>query len=135
MTTEIGLIVGLITGLVISFLFTRALMKNKIEIAKATVENEKKEQFLILEKEKSQLEERVLKIGGLELDLSQNREELKIKVGENTQLEKRIAELETAIKKERESIVEKLELLENSKEDLKNEFKNLSNEILEEKSK
>jgi uncharacterized membrane-anchored protein YhcB (DUF1043 family) len=74
MTTEIGLIVGLITGLVISFLFTRALMKNKIEIAKATVENEKKEQFLILEKEKSQLEERVLKIGGLELDLSQNRE-------------------------------------------------------------
>jgi DNA recombination protein RmuC len=50
-------------------------------------------------------------------------------------LEKRIAELETAIKKERESIVEKLELLENSKEDLKNEFKNLSNEILEEKSK
>ena len=136
--TEISLligVVGLLLGIVIAFFFTKALMKNKIELAKARIENENKEQFLILEKENSQLIERVLKIKELESTISKIAEELKLKVIENTQLEKKIAELETAIEKERESAIEKLELLENSKVELRNEFKNLSNEILEEKSK
>ncbi len=135
MTTEISLLSGLVAGLLIAFFFTRALMKNKIELAKATIENEKKEQLLLLEKEKSQLEERTLKIIKLESDLSKINDELKTKVNENTQLEKKISELGTVLEKERESTMEKLQLLENSKEELKNEFKNLSNEILEEKSK
>jgi DNA recombination protein RmuC len=135
MMTELYLIVGLIVGIVVAFFFTKALMKNKIELAKATIENESKEQFLVLEKEISQLEERALRIGNLESELLKINIEVKQKVSENTQLEKKIAELETAIEKERESTIEKLLLLENSKEELKNEFKNLSNEILEEKSK
>ncbi len=136
--TEISLligIVGLVLGILIAFLFTKALMKNKIELVKATIESEGKEELLNLEKQNSQLTERVLKIGELESGLSQLKEEIKLKSNENVQLEKRIAELETALEKERESTIEKLKLLENSKEELKNEFKNLSNEILEEKSK
>ncbi len=136
--TEISLlvgIVGLVLGILIAFLFTKALMKNKIELVKATIESEGKEELLNLEKQNSQLTERVLKIGELESGLSKLKEEIKLKSNENVQLEKRIAELETALEKERESTIEKLKLLENSKEELKNEFKNLSNEILEEKSK
>ena len=96
---------------------------------------EKNIQILALEKEKSQLEERTLKIVELESKNKGLSEELKEKYNETTSLEKRIAELATSIEKERESSIEKLAILENSKEDLKNEFKNLSNEILEEKSK
>ncbi len=136
--TEISLlvgIIGLVLGIVIAFFFTKALMKNKIELAKATIESEGNEKLLNLEKENSQLTERVLKISELESELAKQKEELKAKVIENVQLEKKIAELRTAIEKERESTIEKLKILENSKEDLRNEFKNLSNEILEEKSK
>lgn len=135
MTTEISLLMGLVTGLLIAFFFTRVLMKNQVELAKATIENEKKEQLLLLEKEKSQLEERTLKITKLESDLLKTSDEIKIKISENTRLEKKITELGTLLEKEKESATEKLQLLENSKEELKNEFKNLSNEILEEKSK
>ncbi len=136
--TELELFVGLLglaIGIAISYFFTKALMKNKIELVKATIESEGKEELLNLEKQNSQLTERVLKIGELESGLSQLKEEIKLKTKENVRLEKRIAELETALEKERESTIEKLKLLENSKEELKNEFKNLSNEILEEKSK
>ena len=110
-------------------------MKNKNELVKERSENENNDKILQLEKEKSQLEERVLKISELESSLLRNNEELKSKVNENIQLEKKIAELETAIEKERESTIEKLELLENSKKELTNEFENLSNKILEDKSK
>ena len=135
MLTEISLIIGLVVGIIISFFFTKVLMKNKNELAKERSENENNDKILQLEKEKSQLEERVLKINELESRLLRNNEELKSKVNENTQLEKKIAELETAIEKERESTIEKLELFENSKKEFKNEFENLSNKILEEKSK
>lgn len=135
---EISLIVGvigLIIGLVISFFFTKMIMKSKIELEKEKIENEINEKVLILEKEKSQLEERVTRISELELHISKLNDELDAKKNEITELVKRIAELETAIEQERKAADEKLKLLEESKEELKNEFKNLSNEILEEKSK
>jgi len=135
---EINLIVGvigLIIGLMISFFFTKMIMKSKVEQEKEKIENEINEKVLMLEKEKSQLEERVTRIGEMESQISKLNEELDAKKNENTELIKRIDELETAIEKERKSAEEKLKLLEESKEELKNEFKNLSNEILEEKSK
>jgi len=135
---EISLIVGvigLIIGLMISFFFTKMIMKSKVELEKEKIENEINEKVLMLEKEKSQLEERVTRIGEMELQISKLNEELDAKKNETTELIKRIAELETAIEKERKSAEEKLKLLEESKKELKNEFKNLSNEILEEKSK
>ncbi|VAX18004.1 DNA recombination protein RmuC [hydrothermal vent metagenome] len=138
MITGISLIigvVGLIIGLVISYFFTKMMMLNKIEFVKEKIENENNEQILALEKEKSQLEERVTRIGEMETKISKFEDELNAKNDENTELKTKIAELETAIEKERKSTVEKLKLLEESKEELKNEFKNLSNEILEEKSK
>ncbi len=130
MITEISLIVaviGLAVGLGISYVFTKLLMKNKIEIEKARIENEKNDELLTLEKENSQLEERVLKIGDLENKILKYEDELKQKISENTKLEKTIAELTTSLEKERENSIEKLKILENSKEELKNEFKNLSN--------
>ncbi len=110
-------------------------MKNKIELEKEKIENENNDKLLELEKEKSQLEERVKRISEMELQISKLNESLESKNSETTELVKKIAELETSIEQERKSAVEKLKLLEESKEELKNEFKNLSNEILEEKSK
>lgn len=135
---EISLVVGvigIIIGLVISFFFTKIIMKSKVELEKEKIENENNEKVLSLEKEKSQLEERVKRIGEMESQILKLNDELDAKKNENTELVKRIAELETAIEQERKSADEKLKLLEESKEELKNEFKNLSNEILEEKSK
>lgn len=135
MITEISLIIGLIIGIVISFFFTKMIMKNTIELEKEKIENENNVKLLELEKEKSQLEERVKRIGEMELQISKLNENLESKNSETTELIKRIAELETSIEQERKSADEKLKLLEEKKEELKNEFKNLSNEILEEKSK
>jgi len=135
MITEISLITGLIIGIIISFFFTKMIMKNKIELEKEKIENENNDKLLELEKEKSQLEERVKRIGEMELQISKLNASLELKNSETTELVKKIAELETSIEQERKSAVEKLKLLEESKEELKNEFKNLSNEILEEKSK
>ncbi len=135
---EISLIVGvigIIIGLVISFFFTKMIMANKIELEKEKIENENSEKVLELEKEKSQLEERVKRIGEMESQILKLNDELDTKKNEITELVKRIAKLETAIEQERKSADEKLKLLEESKEELKNEFKNLSNEILEEKSR
>jgi len=127
--------VGLLIGFAISYAFVSSSTKNKIDLAKATIENEKKEQFLVLEKENSQLLEKSSRIGELEAKIGQLDDKFNQKVDENTKLVKQNAELETALKKERESTAEKLKLLENSKDELINQFKNLSNEILEEKSK
>ena len=135
MITEISLIIGLIIGIIISFFFTKMIMKNKIELEKEKIENENNDKLLELEKEKSQLEERVKRIGEMELQISKLTEVLESKNSETTELVKQIAELETSIEQERKSADEKLKLLNDSKEELKNEFKNLSNEILEEKSK
>lgn len=138
MTMEISLInavFGLLLGLVISYFFTKLLMKNKHESDRTKYENEKNQVLLTLEKEKSQLEERVLKISDLENRIDKYDNDMKELYSENTKLEKTIAELKISLENERNNSVEKLKLLENSKEELKNEFKNLSNEILEEKSK
>lgn len=135
MLTEISLIIGLVVGIIISFFFTKVLMKNKNELARERSENENNNKILLLEKEKSQLEERVKRISEMEGETSKLNEELEVKRSEATEFEKRIVELETSLEKERKATIEKLNLLEESKEDLKNEFKNLSNEILEEKSK
>ena len=129
------IILGLTVGLLVGIGFTYLLMKNRVELVKSKVENENEQQLLSLEKEKSQLQERTLKIGELESELTQLEEKLSLMIDEKTELVKSIAELETTLEKERENTIEKLKLLENSKEELKNEFKNLSNEILEEKSK
>jgi len=135
MLTDISLIIGLVVGTIISFFFTKVLMKNKNELARERGENENNNKILLLEKEKSQLEERVKRISEFEGETANLNEELKLKRAEATELEKRIVELETSLEKERKATIEKLNLLEESKEELKNEFKNLSNEILEEKSK
>jgi len=135
MITEISLIIGLIIGIIISFFFTKMIMKNKIELEREKIENENNDKLLELEKEKSQLEERVTRIVEMELQISKLNEDINSKNIKSTELVKKIAELETSIKQERKSSDEKLELLNESKEELKNEFKNLSNEILEEKSK
>ncbi len=129
------IILGLIVGLLVGIGFTYLLMKSRVELVKSKVENEKEEQLLNLEKEKSMLQERTLKINVLEDELTLLEKELNLKIDEKTELVKSIAELETTLEKERESTDEKLKLLENSKEELKNEFKILSSEILEEKSK
>jgi len=128
-------ILGLVIGFAISFVFVSSLTKNKIELAKANIENKKREQFLLLEKENSQLKEKASRIGEYEQKIIQTEEKLNQKIIENTQLVKQKAEIETALQKERESTVEKLELLQNSKNELVNQFENLSNKILEEKSK
>lgn len=135
MLTEISLLIGLVAGIIISFFFTKVLMKNKNELTKERIENENNNKILQLEKEKSQLEERIKRISELEGETSKLNEELEVKRTEATGFEKRIVELETSLDKERKATIEKLKLLEDSKEELKNEFKNLSNEILEEKSK
>jgi DNA recombination protein RmuC len=110
-------------------------MKSKIELEKEKLENENRDTLIKLEKNNSQLEERVKRISEFEEKISKRDKELQLKEAEGTQLVKRIAELETLLEQERKSTIEKLKLLEDSKEELKNEFKNLSNEILEEKSK
>ena len=53
----------------------------------------------------------------------------------NSSLSVRIAELETIISKERSENAEKIKILDESKEKLTEAFKNLANEIFEEKSK
>ena len=135
MLTEISLIIGLVVGIIISFFFTKMLMKSKNELVKEKMENDNNNRVLELEKEKSQLEERVTRINEMEVQASKLNEDLELKRNEATEFEKRIVELETSLEKERKATIEKLKLLEESKEELKNEFKNLSTEILEEKSR
>lgn len=135
MLTEISLIIGLVVGIIISFFFTKVLMKNKNELVTEKMENDNNNRVLELEKEKSQLEERVTRINEMEVQTSKLNEDLELKRNEATEFEKRIVELETSLEKERKATIEKLKLLEESKKELKNEFENLSNKILEEKSK
>ena len=45
MLTEISLIIGLVVGIIISFFFTKALMKNKNELVKERIENERREKL------------------------------------------------------------------------------------------
>lgn len=135
MLTEISLVIGLVVGIIISFFFTKVLMKNKNELVKERIENENNDKILQLEKEKSQLKERVTRIAEMESKIFKLNEEMELKINQASQFVKRISELETLIEHERKSSDEKLKLLDESKEELKNEFKNLSNEILEEKSK
>lgn len=52
-----------------------------------------------------------------------------------TQLNAQIASLTTQLAQERSQSVEKLTLLQNARDELSNQFKNLANDILEEKSK
>ena len=135
MITEISLIVSLFIGVVISFFFTKMIMKNKIGLEKEKIGNENNYKLLELEKENSQLEERVKRIAEMELQITKLNEDIEAKNVENTDSVKEITELRTLLEQERKSTDEKLKLLNESKEELKNEFKNLSNEILEEKSK
>ncbi len=54
---------------------------------------------------------------------------------EKLQLEKNISALETTVQKERQQTEEKIKLLNEAKEKLTTEFKNIANEIFEDKSK
>jgi DNA recombination protein RmuC len=85
--------------------------------------------------EKAQLHERSEKIPALEAALNASQLELNALKEQQSLLKSTIAELKTTIDAERTQGIEKLNLLNEARENLSNQFKALANEILDEKSK
>ena len=102
-------------------------LQTQIESLKADIDT-KNEKIKELEIKNSALNEKVL-----------NLDEVKSKyenlINENIELKETIKELQTKLKEQEKSFEEKVKLLDENKEKLTLEFKNLANEILEETTK
>ncbi len=79
--------------------------------------------------------QQLLRLKEIQDELFQLKQSLKERENDNLKAQTVIAELQTLNSQQQKSSDEKLALLNETKEDLKNQFKNLANEIFEEKDK
>jgi DNA recombination protein RmuC len=79
--------------------------------------------------------ERQLAVGRMEEERTALREELRAKAAAEPALAARISQLEADLRNERQSLAEKLAILDNAKQALAHQFEALAGEILEKKSK
>lgn len=103
-----------------------------LEIRKA--KDQIAEQFLGESTRRSAAEEKNSRIPDLEESLAQKEKQIAALQEDNSRLTARISELDTRLEDERKGAVEKLEILNEAKEQLKNEFKAVANKIFEDKS-
>lgn len=121
----IGFLMGIIVGLVLVFLSMRNRSSLVGQAAQATSQQAIAEGKL--EPVQKQLEQKEAALAEKEMQAEQLRTEL-------TSLKTRFAALSASYEKEKTAFNEKLDLLKEAKEDLSARFKNLANEILEEKT-
>lgn len=122
----LSLLTGALTVWLVGFRSLKNRHENEISLLKDEYEKQK-ERVYELNNQKATLEERVR---GLE-QKSANFEQL---LEEYTHAQSRIVQLETTLDKERQMSIEKLRLLEENKEHMKLEFKELADKILESNS-
>ena len=126
--TIIAVISGLIAGGILVWLLMRGQISSAYDKGKSDASSEV-----------PALQERIIARETRISELTESKTEAEKEVDElaagNTTLKENIAVLETRLTEERKLTDEKLKLLENSKEKLSEAFKNLANEIFEDKSK
>ena len=123
----IGL-VGFAIGCFVFWLFSKTKnqnIKNKYRSEYDTRIALQEQEIKTLEKTRNELNEKIK-----EYEI-----EIKEILTNNTELEKKVSKLETMLSEEKKITKEKLDVLEDAKKNLKNEFENLSNKIFDEKSK
>ncbi len=108
---------------------TTELASVRAELAKSLADSATRAGFESLAGEREKI------IGQLTTELDGLRLDLKAKVAVESQNASRITELETELKNERQSMAEKIALLEGAKQTLASQFQALAGEILETKSK
>jgi len=117
-------------GIVLGFWLRDSSAKtDKAELARVQAESATRAGF------ESLAAERAKTIVQLTAEREELRAELQVKVEAESQTAARIGELETELKNERQSMQEKLALLETAKVTLANQFKALAGDILDEKKK
>lgn len=126
--TILGTVLGIGIGSIFTYLILRAKIQNASEKGKAEVLNE----ISIINE---RLENRSAQIEELKAALRLKDEEIRTLSEKNIASRENIAELETRLAEERKQTEDKLKLLEESKEKLAMEFKNLANEIFDDKTK
>lgn len=126
--TILGTVLGIGIGTIFTYLILRAKIQNSSEKGKSEVLNEISVINERLESRNAQIEE-------LKTVLRSKDEEIRTLNEKNISSRENIAELETRLADERKQTEDKLKLIEESKEKLAMEFKNLANEIFDDKSK
>ncbi|WP_345980917.1 DNA recombination protein RmuC [Sulfurimonas sp. HSL3-2] len=122
----LSLLAGALTVWLVGFRSLKNRHENEISLLKDEYEKQK-ERVYELNNQKATLEERVR---GLEQKSAKFEQLLE----EYTHAQSRIVQLETTLDKERQMSIEKLRLLEENKEHMKLEFKELADKILESNS-
>jgi DNA recombination protein RmuC len=101
-------------------------LRSKQETAAVSAEQSRK-QLEVVQSERVRFEERASRVSGLE-------ESLGAAINENERLQNQVTELNTRMEAERGQASEKLTLLNEAREQLTSSFKELANQILEEKA-
>ena len=129
------LITGLIVGAVIAYLY----FKNKLSVS----ETKTNEQLILLDKEKSILEERLKNkeketdnlIANLQKEYGNAKSEIILERDITTQLHKRLAKAEEVFNSQNEKLTTQKREMEELQKKFTLEFENIANKILDEKSK
>lgn len=123
----LALAVGLLFGLGVAFLAARLIYEARIDKAVQVEMNASESERAVLADQLFQMEERLRRIDKdketLNDGLESSRKEL-------TEKERRLAELETTLEQERKSTEEKLAILEQGKERMKETFETLAADVL-----
>lgn len=126
------IIIAVIAGIAVGGILVWLLMRGQIGSAYEKGKSEASAEIPVLHE---RVESREARIAELNESVSKAEKETDDLSAANTSLKENIAILETRITEERKLTEEKLKLLEESKTKLSEAFKNLANEIFEDKSK
>ncbi len=118
-----SLIIGLLIGAGVVLL----ILRSRISAAELRAKSER-DQLDAAREERAQLAERAVRVPTLEADLVKANDEIK-------NLSVQVSRLTATLEAERKQSPEKLQLLNDAREQLTNQFKSLAGEILEDKSK
>ena len=128
MTEIIAVISGICVGGILVWLLARMQIKGAEERGRTAAQTE----IATLQERLSAHEAR---LDELKDELTEKEQDIKSSDSESTSLKEDIATLETKLTEERKVTEEKLKILEESKQKLAAEFKNLANEIFDDKNK
>lgn len=128
MTEIIPVLSGVVAGGIIVWLLCRIQIKGAFEKGQSAEATEKATL-------KERLSAHESRINELKNELEDSEKEVRERSDTNTSLKESVASLETKLNEERKVTEEKLKLLEESKQKMSAEFKNLANEIFDDKNK
>jgi len=128
---DLSLWIGLTAGAAIAWWMARARCQLKL----GKLRQELSQQVSALREERSRLLTRLERVGALETQLRERDELLAQERTAVTSLRTKQSELQTRLQEERKQSGEKLQLLEEARQSLVDQFKSLAGDILEDKSK